>query len=164
MTDQIKTAGSVSSVGADVEQPQIKNHTEIITNQNEHINLQAMEKLSKGQISGVTKAKSLQRPNQETLNAISMTELYDTVYPPRVPVIDGLLYGGTYLFVGSPKIGKSFFMAQLAYHVASGCPLWDYPVRQGTVLYLALEDDYARLQRRLSVMFGVDSTDRLFLQ
>lgn len=162
MTGKIKTAGSVPSVGADVEQPLIKNHNEIIANQNEHINLQATEKLSKGQRFGAAAIKNLQKSNQETLNAISMTELYDTVYTPRVPVIDGLLYGGTYLFAGSPKIGKSFFMAQLAYHVAAGHPLWEYPVRQGTVLYLALEDDYARLQRRLSVMFGIESTDRLY--
>ena len=37
-------------------------------------------------------------------------ELYDTAYPPKLPIVDGLLYNGTYLFVGSPKIGKSFFM------------------------------------------------------
>ena len=55
--------------------------------------------------------------------------------------------------------GKSFFMGQLAYHVAMGLPLWNYPVRKGTVLYLALEDDYARLQRRLSVMFGVECAE-----
>ncbi len=67
---------------------------------------------------------------------MSMPELYDTVFVPRVPIVDGFLYGGTYLFVGAPKVGKSFFMAQLAYHVAMGIPLWDYPVRKGTVLYL----------------------------
>ena len=96
------------------------------------------------------------------LQTVSMTELYDTVYPPRTPVVDGFLYGGTYLFVGEPKVGKSFFMGQLAYHVAMGLPLWNYPVRKGTVLYLALEDDYARLQRRLSGMFGVECADNLY--
>ena len=75
------------------------------------------------------------------LNAISMTELYEKVYPPKLPVVDGFLNCGTYLFVGAPKVGKSFFMAQLAYHVSMGIPLWDYPVRQGSVLYLALEDE-----------------------
>ena len=30
------------------------------------------------------------------------------------------LYAGTYLFVGAPKVGKSFLMAQLAYHVSMG--------------------------------------------
>ena len=35
--------------------------------------------------------------------------------------------------------------------------------RQGTVLYLALEDDYRRLQERLYRMFGVEGTDTLHL-
>ena len=76
--------------------------------------------------------------------------------------MNDLLYSGTYLFVGAPKVGKSFFMGQLAYHVAMGLPLWEYEVHQGTVLYLALEDDYARLQRRLSRMFGVEETSNLY--
>ena len=101
--------------------------------------------------------------SQGSLHEISMTELYDRVYEPKAPVVDGLLYPGTYIFAGSPKVGKSFFMAQLAYHVAAGIPLWDYPVRQGSVLYLALEDDYARLQKRLSRMFDVEGNDSLFL-
>ena len=43
-----------------------------------------------------------------------------------------------------------------------GIPLWDYPVRKGKVLYLTLEDDYARLQRRLSQMFDIESADTLY--
>jgi RecA-family ATPase len=93
------------------------------------------------------------------LHTVSLAELYDTIYHPRTQVISGLLCSGVYLFAGAPKVGKSFFMAQLGYHVSSGIPLWEYPVHQGTVLYLALEDDYARLQKRLSRMFGIDSTD-----
>ena len=58
-------------------------------------------------------------------------------------------------------MGKSFFMAQLAYHVSTGQKLWNYDVHQGTVLYLALEDDYQRLQKRMSRMFGVEGTDSL---
>ena len=74
-----------------------------------------------------------------------MNDLYEQVYPGRPPVVDGLLYAGTYLFVGAPKVGKSFLMAQLAYHVSMGLSLWGYEVRQGAVLYLALEDDYPPL-------------------
>ena len=96
------------------------------------------------------------------LPTVTMNELYEQVYTPKPPIIDGLLYPGTYLFVGAPKLGKSFFMAQLAYHVSTGTPLWEYPVRQGTVLYLALEDDYRRLQERLYRMFGTEGTDKLF--
>ena len=148
MTEKMKTTAPLSSVGADGAQPQLKNHSEIIANETAQINLQA--------------AQNPEKFGNGGLQTVSMTELYDTVYPPRTPIVDGFLYGGTYLFVGAPKVGKSFFMGQLAYHVAMGLPLWDYPIRKGTVLYLALEDDYARLQRRLSGMFGVECADNLY--
>ena len=95
------------------------------------------------------------------LPTVSMQDLYENVYQSKPPVIDGLLYTGTYLFVGAPKVGKSFLMAQIGYHVSMGLPLWGYAVRQGTVLYLALEDDHRRLQERLYRMFGTDSTPDL---
>ena len=72
------------------------------------------------------------------LKTVSMTTLYDTVFEVQTPLIDGLLQRGTYLFVGSPKVGKSFMMAQLAYHISTGTPLWEYKVRKATVLYFAL--------------------------
>ena len=97
------------------------------------------------------------------LPSLSMNELYEKVYPGKPPVVEGLLYPGVYLFVGAPKVGKSFLMAQLAYHVSKGLPLWGYEVRQGAVLYLALEDDYPRLQGRLYRMFGEDSAADLHL-
>ena len=90
-----------------------------------------------------------------------MSALYDTAYPPKSVIIENLLHAGTYLFAGAPKIGKSFFMAQLSYHIATGTPLWSYAVHPGEVLYLALEDDYARIQKRLFKMFGMDGTDAL---
>lgn len=95
------------------------------------------------------------------LPTVTMRELYETVYQSRPPVIDGLLCSGTYLFAGAPKVGKSFLVAQLAYHVSTGQKLWGYDVRPGTVLYLALEDDYQRLQERMFRIFGVDGTDKL---
>lgn len=49
-----------------------------------------------------------------------MTELYQTAYKSRPPIIDGLLYAGAYILAGAPKIGKSFLVAQLAYHVSTG--------------------------------------------
>ena len=65
--------------------------------------------------------KQMQRMSDPAyLHTVSMNELYETVYKSRPPVIDGLLYSGTYLFAGAPKVGKSFFVAQLAYHVSTG--------------------------------------------
>ena len=49
-----------------------------------------------------------------------MTELYQTTFDSRPSIIDGLLDAGAYLLVGSPKIGKSFLVAQIAYHVSYG--------------------------------------------
>lgn len=46
------------------------------------------------------------------LATMTMSQLYDIVYESRLPIIDDLLYPGTYLFVGAPKVGKSFLMAQ----------------------------------------------------
>lgn len=153
MSSKEKTAVSGSSVGADVKQPLCNKHSEIIADLPVQGNLQA------------TTSEKMDAENQgetNALQAISMTELYDTVFPPKIPIVDGLIYAGTYLFAGAPKVGKSFFMAQLGYHVSMGLSLWNYPVRKGTVLYLALEDDYARLQKRLSRMFGMESSGNFF--
>jgi len=144
-----KTAPNVS-VGADTEQSSQKCTENIITTENE--NIKGFEKI---------KRKMLRRADPSYLNTVSMTELYDTVYKSKPPLIDGLLYPGTYIFAGAPKLGKSFLMAQLAYHISTGTPLWNYTTRKGTALYLALEDDYRRLQERLYRMFGTESADNL---
>ena len=95
------------------------------------------------------------------LHTVTMTELYQTTYQSRPPIIDGLLLAGAYILAGAPKIGKSFLVAQTAYHVSTGKKLWEYEVHQGTVLYLALEDDFQRIQSRMFKMYGVDDTPNL---
>mgnify|MGYP002588523315 CR=1 FL=1 len=144
------TAPNVS-VGADTEQSFQKCSNNSITENDENIN--SFEEMQR-------ELRKMLDPSY--LKTMSMTELYDTVFQSRPPLIDGLLYPGTYLFVGAPKLGKSFLMAQLAYHISTGTPLWNYRVRNATVLYFALEDDYPRLQRRLYHMFGADGTDNLY--
>lgn len=136
----------ISSVGADEGQSLSKNGNSI-ANEDEEYKKKLLE---------------IQRFCDPTiLNTLSMNDLFDCAFPRRPPLIDGLLYPGTYLLAGSPKVGKSFLVAQLAYHVSTGTSLWGYPVRQGCVLYLALEDDFQRLQGRMSRMFGVEGTDNL---
>ena len=95
------------------------------------------------------------------LHTVSMTELYQTAYKSRPPIIDGLLYAGAYILAGAPKIGKSFLVAQLAYHVSTGQRLWGYEVHHGTVLYLALEEDFQRIQSRMFMMYDVADTASL---
>ena len=139
------------SVGADTEQPIQKCTDSSIRDYDE--NIKSFEEMQR---------ELLRSLDPSYLKTISMSELYDTVYESKPPLIDGLLYPGTYIFAGSPKLGKSFLMAQLAYHISTGTSLWNYTVRKGTVLYLALEDDYRRLQERLYRMFGTESTENLY--
>ena len=104
-----------------------------------------------------------QMQSPDYLHMVGMEELMDQTFPVKEPVIDGLLYKGTYLFAGAPKIGKSFLVLQMAYAVSTGQAIWDYQVHRGAVLYLALEDQYRRLQERMARMFGVDGHGDLML-
>ena len=99
----------------------------------------------------------------QPLNTVTMSELYENVYLSRPPIIDGLLYPGTYIIAGASKLGKSFLMLQLGYHVSTGKSFWNMNVTKGSVLYLALEDTYPRLQQRLYRMFGEESSDDFYL-
>ena len=156
MTYKKEMTAPITSVGADEEQSNSNKTNDIITDFDENSNTsddilaEMQEEIRKSML-------------QSYLQTISMDKLYDTVYQSKPPIIDGLLYPGTYLFVGAPKLGKSFLMAQIAYHISKGKELWGYEVRKGTVLYLALEDDYRRLQERFYRMFGEESTENLFL-
>ena len=96
------------------------------------------------------------------IQAMTMPELMETRFRVRPAVIDGLLPAGTYLLAGAPKIGKSFLVLQMAYQVSMGAPFLGFSSRQGTVLYLALEDTCERLQKRLAQMTEQDS-ERLIL-
>lgn len=147
MSEEKEMTAPNVSIGVDTEQSYIKQTTNSISNRD--VNFNPFDEFFK-------------KIDPSYMKTVTMQELYQDIYSKKPPVIEGLLYQGTYLFVGSPKIGKSFFMVQLAYHVSTGTPLWDYPVKKGTVLYLALEDDYRRLQERMYRMFGTDSTENLY--
>ena len=160
MTDiKRKTTVPDPSVGADGEQPISNYSTEIIATYSDEINPQA--EFSDEDFDNFQRMMA-RMSDPSYLHTVTLNELYETSYPSRPPIIDGLLYSGTYLLAGAPKVGKSFLVAQLAYHISVGLPLWDFPVKQCTVLYLALEDDYKRLQDRMFRMFGVESTEHLF--
>lgn len=93
---------------------------------------------------------------------VSMEEIYGMVFSPKEWIIKGILRSGLYILAGAPKVGKSFLVGQIAYHVSTGRPLWGYPVHRSPVLYMALEDDHQRLQERMFRMFGVESTKDLY--
>ena len=144
-----------TSVGAD-ERQSVQNTNNIIPTTDEHFN-------DSGEIYEENLQEMFFRMSHPYyLHTVSMTELYQTPYKSRPPIIDGLLYGGAYILAGAPKIGKSFLVAQIAYHISTGKRLWEYEVHQGTVLYLALEDDYQRIQSRMFMMYGVEDSSNLY--
>ena len=64
-------------------------------------------------------------------------------------VVDTLLAQGLHILAGSPKVGKSWLALWLAVTVAKGEPVWNMTTKQGTTLYLCLEDSVLRIQNRL---------------
>ena len=151
-----KTTVPIPSAPTDGEQP--LSNISIITTNDDKIN--HSEEFSEENF--LDFQRRLDRINDPAyLHTMTLNELYETSYSSRPPIIGGLLYPGTYLLAGAPKVGKSFLVAQLAFHISTGQPLWEFPVQKSTVLYLALEDDYQRLQDRMFRMFGVESTEHL---
>ena len=89
----------------------------------------------------INKTKRLQTIDGESLMSL-----------PRTPlnfVVDTLLSQGLHILAGSPKVGKSWLALWLSVMVAKGEPVWGMPVKQGTTLYLCLEDSTLRIQNRL---------------
>ena len=144
------------SVGADGEQP-TTNIINSITPELEEIN--SKDRKERLILLG---HKLNQESSKNFLPTVNLDELFESVYRSKPAIVENLIYPGTYILAGAPKVGKSFLVAQLAYHIATGQRLWDYEVKQSTVLYLALEDDHRRLQKRMNRMFGVDGTANLY--
>ena len=92
--------------------------------------------------------------NVKRLAVIDGETLMDTRLPKRNFCVETLLPEGISMLGGAPKVGKSWMVLLLALQVAKGEPLWNLPTKQGTVLYLALEDSQSRLQDRVNRLTG----------
>ena len=75
--------------------------------------------------------------------------LMDRPLEPPNFVVDTLISQGLHILAGSPKVGKSWLALWLAVTVAKGEPVWNMTTKQGTTLYLCLEDSVLRIQNRL---------------
>jgi RecA-family ATPase len=80
-------------------------------------------------------------------------------------VVPGLIAEGLTLLAGKAKIGKSWLILGMAIAVASGGYAFNaIKVEEGDVLYLALEDNERRLQRRLKQLLPLGrAPERLFI-
>ena len=125
------------SVGADGEQP-TTNIINSITPELEEIN--SKDRKDRLILLG---HKLNQESSKNFLPTVNLDELFESVYRSKPAIVENLIYPGTYILAGAPKVGKSFLVAQLAYHIATGQRLWDYEVKQSTVFY-SLADDHVR--------------------
>ena len=86
---------------------------------------------------------------------ISAYDLMKKEFPPIDYVVPDILPAGLIVLGGKQKIGKSWFDLNLSLAVASGgIALGRYQVRQGDVLYMALEDTERRLQDRIGQLLA----------
>lgn len=83
------------------------------------------------------------------LNSIDGESLMNLPMEPMVFVVDTLISQGLHLLAGTPKVGKSWLALWLATAVAKGEDVWNLHTKQGTTLYLCLEDSMRRIQNRL---------------
>ncbi|MCL2608820.1 MAG: AAA family ATPase [Treponema sp.] len=89
------------------------------------------------------------------------SELLDRNFPPIRWIVPGLIGEGTTLLGGAPKIGKSWFVLNLAIAAAAGGGfLGSLRAEKTKTLYLALEDTGRRIQSRLKKL-GAPRTDDL---
>ncbi len=99
------------------------------------------------------------------LGTLTAGSLMQKKLPPVRYVVPGYLAEGLTVLAGRPKLGKSWLALDLAIAVAIGAPaLASVRVEQGDVLYLALEDNERRLQKRLTLLLPPSSLpERLFI-
>lgn len=82
--------------------------------------------------------------------------LQHEVFPPIKSVVKGYLVEGLTILAGRPKIGKSWLAYDWLVTIASGgfCFGLIHCI-EGSVLYLALEDNKRRIKSRLSKLLGL---------
>ena len=73
-------------------------------------------------------------------------------FPPINWVVPGILPEGLTILAGKPKLGKSWLALDMALSVAGGGSVLGRECEPGPALYLALEDNQRRLQRRLTLI------------
>ena len=91
------------------------------------------------------------RPEPAKVNAMSAADLQGMAFPPIRYVVPGYIVEGCTLLVGAPKLGKSWMALEWVIAKATGgkCMGSINTGEAADTLYLALEDNYRRLQSRM---------------
>jgi hypothetical protein len=98
-------------------------------------------------------ARGSEKAPRYTPQPFSAADLQYEVLPEMRWAVPGLIAEGLGVCAGRAKLGKSWLMLHVGMAVAEGdVALGEFPVEDGDVLYLALEDNKRRLQERLRKM------------
>jgi hypothetical protein len=101
------------------------------------------------------------REKLQKLHAVSAEELLEEPEDEHRWLVDGLIpAGGLILLAGKPKAGKSTLARTLAVSLSQGRTWLGRRVQQGPVVYLALEEKPAEVNRQLR-SFGIRASDPL---
>lgn len=88
--------------------------------------------------------------------SIDAADLFNEKILPPKWIVEQLIVEGMTILAGKPKIRKSWWCLNLALSVIAGSEVFGmYESHPCEVLYLALEDNKARLQQRLRLLCGV---------
>lgn len=86
---------------------------------------------------------------KEKLQTMDAQTLMTTPMQPLKFIVQGLIPQELHILAGSPKIGKSWLSLWICLQVAKGEKVWGFETVKSEVLYLCLEDSFARIQSRL---------------
>ncbi|MBL1121407.1 MAG: hypothetical protein D8M26_00795 [Ignavibacteriae bacterium] len=122
----------------------LKNHKDIT----EYFCLTNSDKFSRNE---VIDYKILEPERKSKLKLVTARELQKMDLPPIRWVIKNLLPEGLSILAARPKTGKSFLAQNISLSITRGAKaLAFFETEQSSVLYIALEDNFRRIQDRIN--------------
>ena len=101
--------------------------------------------------------------NAPKYRLISAKEIYNTEFEPLVWIVPEIIPEGLSKLDGPPKSMKSWLVLSLSLSVSMGGSFMGHiPVEKKDVVYLALEDDKRRLNRRMHKI-GIEPPENFFI-
>lgn len=95
------------------------------------------------------------------LKTLDGKTLMNMELPPLSYCLQPILPHGLFILAGPAKAGKTWLVQQISHAIATGGQLWEFYAEQGSVLYLALEDTYSRLQSRFDHYDTADGMEHI---
>lgn len=86
--------------------------------------------------------------------SLSAAELDKTILPDTKFLVEVMLPEGSTIISAPSKAGKSWLVLDMGLSIASGTTVLGFQANKTGVLYLALEDSWTRLQKRMRLILG----------